>query len=70
MFHHPSLKSDAHWVYEDPSGVPEAAFTVSLPEPLRDSVEHAAARAGISPSDWLALAVSRSLRPTSTVRAI
>jgi hypothetical protein len=70
MFHHPSLKSDAHWVYDDPSGVPELPFTVSLPEPLREPVEHAAARAGISPSDWLALAVSRSLRPTSTVRAI
>jgi hypothetical protein len=69
MFHHPSLKGNAHWVY-DPSGLPEAPFTVSLPEPLREPVEHAAARAGISPSDWLALAVSRSLRPTSTVRAI
>jgi hypothetical protein len=70
MFQHPSPKSDARWVYDDPSGVPEAPFTVSLPEPLRAPVEHAAARAGISPSDWLALAVSRSLRPTSTVRAI
>ena len=66
----PQFRRDARWVYDDPSGVPEAPFTVSLPEPLREPVEHAAARAGISPSDWLALAVSRSLRPTSTVRAI
>ena len=70
MFPHPSLKSDARWVYDDPSGLPEAPFTVSLPEPLRDPVEHAAADAGLSPSDWLALAVSRSLRPTSTVGTI
>src|SRR5947207_2396278 len=31
----PSLRSDAHWVYDDPSGLPEAPFTVSLPEPFR-----------------------------------
>src|SRR2546423_226506 len=70
MFQPPPPKSAAHWVYDDPSGVPEAPFTVSLPEPLREPVELAAARAAISPSDWLALAVSRSLRPASTVRAI
>jgi hypothetical protein len=66
----PSLRSDAHWVYDDPSGLPEAPFTVRLPEPLRDPVEHAAANAGLSPSDWLALAISRILRPTSTLRTI
>ena len=66
----PPLKRDAHWVYDDPSGLPEAPFTVSLPEPLRDPVEQAAANAGLSPSDWLALAVSRSLRPASTLRTI
>lgn len=69
MLFHPR-SNDTHWVYDDPSGVPETAFTVSLPEPLRAPLEHAAAKAGISPADWLALAVSRSLRPTSTVRAI
>ena len=70
MFRDAPLKRDAHWVYDDPSGVAEAPFTVSLPEPMLGQVERAAARAGISPSDWLALAVSRSLRPASTVRAI
>jgi hypothetical protein len=65
----PSLKSKAHWVYDDPSGVPEGPLTVSLPEPLRAPVEEAAASAGLSPADWLTLAVSRSLRPT-TVRAL
>jgi hypothetical protein len=65
----PSLKSKTHWVYDDPSGVPEGPLTVSLPAPLRVPIEEAAASAGISPADWLTLAVSRSLRPT-TVRAL
>ena len=65
----PSLKSKTHWVYDDPSGVPEGPLTISLPAPLRAPVEEAAASAGISPADWLTLAVSRSLRPT-TVRAL
>jgi len=69
MFFHPPFRSDAHWVYDDPSGVPETPLIVSLPEPLRGPVEHAAAHAGISPSDWLAQVVSRSLRPT-TIRTI
>ena len=59
----------SHWVYDDPSGVPEGPLTVSLPEPLRGSVELAAANAGLSPAEWLALLVRRSLRPT-TIRAI
>ena len=70
MFSRPPLESDARWVYEDPSGVPDAPFAVSLPEPLRGPVEQAAASAGLSPSDWLARAVSRSLRPTAGLRAI
>ena len=69
MFLNPPFKSDAHWVYDDPSGVPETPLTVSLPEPLRGPVEHAPARVGISPSDWLAQVVTRSLRPT-TIRTI
>ena len=67
----PGLKSKTHWVYDDPSGVPEGPLTVRLPEPLRGPVEDAAARAGLSLTDWLTLAVSRSLRPSSsTVRTI
>ena len=58
-----------HWVYDDPSGVPEGPLTVNLPEPLRGPVERAAATAGLSPAEWLVLAVRRSLRPT-TIRAI
>ena len=58
-----------HWVYDDPSGVPEGPLTVSLPEPLRGPVEQAAANAGISPAEWLARMVKQSLRP-STIRAI
>jgi hypothetical protein len=69
MFLQPPFSSDAHWVYDDPSGVPEAPLTVRLPEPLRGPVEYAAAHDGISPSDWLARLVSRSLRPT-TIRTI
>ena len=65
----PSLKSKPHWVYDDPSGVPEGPLTVSLPEPLRAPVEAAAATAGLSPADWLAQTVRHTLRPT-TLRAI
>ena len=69
MFSLPSKSHDAHWIYDDPSGVPEGPLTVSLPEPLRGSVELAAATAGVSPAEWLAQLVKRSLRPT-TIRAI
>ncbi len=65
----PPLKSKQHWVYDDPSGVPEGPLTVSLPEPLRAPVELAAASAGLSPSDWLATVIRRDLRPTM-LRAI
>jgi hypothetical protein len=68
MFYH-GLKSKTHWVYDDPSGVPEGPLTVSLPEPLRAPVEAAAANAGVTPAAWLTQVVKRSLRPT-TVRAI
>ena len=65
----PSLKGKSHWVYDDPSGVPEGPLTVSVPEPLRTPVELAAASAGLTPADWLASVIRRHLRPT-TVRAI
>ena len=70
MFLHqsPSPRT-THWVYDDPSGVPDGPLTVSLPEPLRASVERAAATAGLSPAEWLAGIVKHSLRPT-TIRAI
>jgi hypothetical protein len=58
-----------HWVYDDPSGVPEGPLTVSLPEPLRAPVELAAASEGLTPAEWLAEMVRRTLRPT-TIRAI
>jgi len=64
----PSPRS-THWVYDDPSGVPEEPLTVSLPAPLRGPVESAAASAGMSPAEWLTQAVRRSLRPT-TIRTI
>lgn len=60
---------DAHWVYDDPSGVPEGPLTVNVPEPLRGSVERAAASAGLTPSEWLVHLVAGALRRT-TIRAI
>ena len=61
--------SDAHWVYDDPSGVPEGPLTVSLPEPLRGRVEHAAERAGVSASEWVLQLVAGAFR-RSTIRVI
>lgn len=69
FFHESPNPRPTHWVYDDPSGVPETPLTVSLPEPLRGTVELEAARAGVSPAEWLAQLVRRSLRP-STIRAI
>ena len=71
MFFHesPTPRSSTHWVYDDPSGVPEGPLEVSLPTPLRGPVEDAAARAGLSPTAWLAQLVQQSFRP-STIRAI
>ena len=65
----PPLKRKQHWVYDDPSGVPEGPLTVSLPEPLRAPVDVAAASEGLSPSDWRATVIRRDLRPTM-LRAI
>ena len=60
-----SLSGDAHWGYDDPSGIAEAPLAVELPSALREDVERAAARAGMSPSQWLLSLVSRSLLPTA-----
>ena len=59
--------SRVHWVYEDPSGVPDLPLTV--PGELRGPVEQAAASVGLSPSEWLTRMIRQSLRP-STIRAI
>jgi hypothetical protein len=56
---------DARWTYDDPSGVPEAPLEVRFPQPLRGGVETAAARDGLSPSQWLIALVSRSLSPAT-----
>ena len=69
MFQQSPSPRPTHWVYEDPSGVPEEPLTVSLPAPLRAPVEYAAASEGVSPSEWLVRLVRRSLRP-ATIRAI
>jgi hypothetical protein len=71
MFFHEqnSAPRTTHWIYDDPSGVPEGPLTVSLPEPLRGPVEIAAASEGLSPAEWLAETVRRNLRPTM-IRAI
>ena len=70
FFHeHDSAPRSTHWVYDDPSGVPEGPLMVSLPEPLRGPVELAAASEGLSPAEWLTETVRRTLRPT-IIRAI
>jgi hypothetical protein len=69
LLHSNASPRRTHWVYDDPSGVPEGPLTVSLPAPLRGPVELAAAHDGVSPADWLANLVRASLRPT-TIRAI
>jgi len=65
----PQHSTKTHWVYDDPSGVPDGPLTVSLPQPLRAPVEAAASQAGVSPAEWLAQVVRSSLRP-SIIRAI
>ena len=60
---------DARWTYDDPSGVPEAPLEVCVPEPLRTGIETAAARDGLTPTDWLLSLVSRNLAPP-TLKAV
>jgi hypothetical protein len=59
--------SDAHWVYDDPSGVPD--LPLQVPASLRGGVEQAAAREGVSPTEWLRRLVSHGLAP-KTPKAI
>jgi hypothetical protein len=53
--------SDAHWVYDDPSGVPD--LPLQVPASLRGGVEQAAAREGVSAAEWLRRLVSNGLAP-------
>jgi hypothetical protein len=65
-----SMPRDAHWSYDDPSGVPETSLAVRVPETLRGSVERAAAREGLTPSEWLITLVTRGLLSRSTPKAV
>lgn len=56
-----SMPADARWSYDDPAGVPETPLTVSVPETLRGEVERAAARDGLTPTEWLVTLVFRGL---------
>jgi hypothetical protein len=58
-----SVPTDAHWTYDDPSGVSEPALEV--PASLRGGIEQAAARDGVSPTEWLRRLVSAGLAPTT-----
>ena len=69
MFRELNTTSDGHWVYDDPSGVPEAPLTLTVPAPLRGRVEEAAATHGVSPAEWLVALVSGAVGRT-TIRAI
>jgi len=69
LFRTAQSRRETHWVYDDPSGVPDGPLTVSLPEPLRTRVELAAASEGLTPAEWLANLVRSGLRPT-VIRAI
>jgi len=58
--------ADTHWVYEDPSGVPDEPLAIRVPETLRGGVETAAARDGLTPTAWLLGLVTRSLAPATS----
>jgi hypothetical protein len=53
-----SLRGDAHWSYDDPSGVPETPPSVPVPEPLRGRPE------------WALALVARGLPSLSTPKAV
>jgi hypothetical protein len=65
-----SIPGDAHWSYDDPSGVAETPLSVRVPETLRGGVERAAAREGVTPSEWLIALVTRGLVSRSTPKAV
>ena len=57
-----SMPGDAHWVYDDPSGVAEAPLTVQRSRAASRHRSSSPRRAPASlPSEWLALA--RHARP-------
>ena len=65
-----SIPGDAHWSYDDPSGVAETPLSVRVPETLRGGVERAAAREGVTPAEWLIALVTRGLVSRSTPKAV
>ena len=69
MFVRMELPPDGRWVYEDPSGVPDEPLAVRVPQPLRGGVEREAARAGLTPTEWLLGIVTRSLTPATSKAA-
>jgi hypothetical protein len=54
-----SLPHDAHWTYDDPSGMPD--LPLEVPASLRGGIEQAAARDGVTPVEWLRRLVSHGL---------
>jgi hypothetical protein len=60
--------SDAHWIYDDPSGVPD--LPLEVPASLRGGVEQAAAREGVSPTEWLRGLIARGLSSLETPKAV
>ena len=65
-----SFPRDAHWTYDDPSGVPDLPLSIDVPDTLRGGVERAAAREGLSPAEWLITLVTRGLLSNSTPKAV
>ena len=60
-----SFPRDAHWTYDDPSGVPDLPLSINVPDTLRGGIEQAAARDGLTPTAWLAALVVRTLAPAT-----
>jgi hypothetical protein len=58
-----SVSGDAHWTYDDPSGVPE--LPLEVPASFRGSIEEAAARDGVNAAEWLSRLVARTLAPAT-----
>ncbi len=58
-----SFPRDAHWTYDDPSGVPDLPLSIEVPDTLRGGIEQAAAHDGLTPTAWLAALVRRTLAP-------
>src|SRR5262245_7087233 len=54
-----SRPRDAHWTYDDPSGVPD--LPLEVPADMRGGIEVAAAREGVSATEWLRRLVAHGL---------